>query len=183
MAEYAISQLYVDTVNDEKLVEAAIKSMLSQLDPHSTYTTPEETKELNEPLNGNFDGIGIQFQMMEDTLLVIQPVSDGPSERVGILAGDRIIAVNDTSIAGKKYTSDDIIKRLRGPRGTQVNLTVLRRGVKDLLHFNVKRDKIPISSLDAAYIAEPGIGYIRVNKFAATTGKEFSEALEKLKQK
>ena len=181
MAEYAISQLYVDTVNDEKLVEAAIKSMLSQLDPHSTYTTPEETKELNEPLNGNFDGIGIQFQMMEDTLLVIQPVSDGPSERVGILAGDRIIAVNDTSIAGKKYTSDDIIKRLRGPRGTQVNLTVLRRGVKDLLHFNVKRDKIPISSLDAAYIAEPGIGYIRVNKFAATTGKEFSEALEKLK--
>ena len=182
MAEYAISQLYVDTVNDGKLVEAAIKSMLSQLDPHSTYTTPEETKELNEPLNGNFDGIGIQFQMVDDTLLVIQPVSDGPSERVGILAGDRIIAVNDTSIAGKKYTSDDIIKRLRGPKGTQVNLTVLRRGVKDLLHFDVKRDKIPISSIDAAYITEPGIGYIRVNKFAATTGKEFSDELTKLKE-
>ena len=181
MAEYAINQLYVDSVNDGKLVEAAIKSMLSQLDPHSTYTTPEETKELNEPLNGNFDGIGIQFQMMEDTLLVIQPVSDGPSERVGILAGDRIIAVNDTSIAGKKYSSDDIIKRLRGPRGTQVKLTVLRRGLKDLLNFNVKRDKIPITSIDAVYMADPGIGYIRVNKFAATTGEEFHEALVKLK--
>ena len=181
MAEYAINQLYVDSVNDGKLVEAAIKSMLLQLDPHSTYTTPEETKELNEPLNGNFDGIGIQFQMMEDTLLVIQPVSDGPSERVGILAGDRIIAVNDTSIAGKKYSSDDIIKRLRGPRGTQVKLTILRRGLKDLLNFNVKRDKIPITSLDAVYMADPGIGYIRVNKFAATTGDEFHEALAKLK--
>jgi len=181
MAEYAISQLYVDSVNDERLVEEAIKRMLSQLDPHSTYSTPEETKELNEPLNGNFDGIGVQFQMMEDTLLVIQPVADGPSEKVGILAGDRIVAVNDTTIAGKKYSTDDIIKRLRGPRGTHVKLSVLRRGVKDLLTFDVKRDKIPISSIDASYMVEPGIGYIRVNKFAATTGDEFHESLLKLK--
>ena len=180
LAEYAISQLYVDSVNEDKIVEEAIRKMLSQLDPHSTYSTPEEVKELNEPLNGNFEGIGIQFQMMEDTLLVIQPVSDGPSERAGILAGDRIVAVNDTSIAGRKYTTDDIIKRLRGPKGSAVNLTVVRRGVKEPLSFSVKRDKIPISSLDAAYMAAPGIGYIRLNKFAATTGEEFAEALKKL---
>lgn len=183
LAEYAISQLYVDNVDENSLVESAITKMLSQLDPHSTYSNPDEVKEMNEPLQGNFEGIGVQFQMMEDTLLVIQPVSGGPSEKVGILAGDRIIAVNDSAIAGVKLSTEDIMKRLRGPKGTIVNLTVLRRDVKDLLHFTVKRDKIPLYSLDAAYMIEPGIGYIRVSRFAMTTGKEFLEALQKLQAK
>ena len=183
MAEYAISQLYVDTVDENSLVESAITKMLSQLDPHSTYSNPEEVKDMNEPLQGNFDGIGVQFQMMEDTLLVIQPVSGGPSEKVGILAGDRIIAVNDSAIAGVKLSAEDIMKRLRGPKGTLVDLTVLRRDVKDLLRFTVKRDKIPLYSLDAAYMIEPGIGYIRVSRFALTTGNEFLEALRKLQAK
>ncbi|MBE6289834.1 MAG: S41 family peptidase [Bacteroidaceae bacterium] len=183
LAEYAISQLYVDSVNENSLVESAIVKMLSQLDPHSTYSNPDEVKEMNEPLQGNFDGIGVQFQMMEDTLLVIQPVSGGPSEKVGILAGDRIIAVNDSAIAGVKLSTEDIMKRLRGPKGTKVDLTVLRREVKDLLHFTVKRDKIPLYSLDAAYMIEPGIGYIRVSRFAMTTGKEFLEAMQKLQAK
>ena len=181
VAEYAISRLYVDTVNENKLVEEAIVKMLAQLDPHSTYSTPEEVKELQEPLQGNFDGIGIQFQMMEDTLLVIQPVSGGPSETEGILAGDRIIAVNDTSIAGVKMSTNDVMKRLRGPKGSKVDVTVLRRGISDLLRFTIKRDKIPVYSLDASYMVEPGVGYIKVNKFALTTGNEFKEALLKLK--
>ena len=181
VAEYAISRLYVDTVNENKLVEEAIVKMLAQLDPHSTYSTPEEVKELQEPLQGNFDGIGIQFQMMEDTLLVIQPVSGGPSETEGILAGDRIIAVNDTSIAGVKMSTNDVMKRLRGPKGSKVDVTVLRRGISDLLRFTIKRDKIPVYSLDASYMVEPGVGYIKVNKFALTTGDEFKEALLKLK--
>lgn len=181
VAEYAISRLYVDTVNENKLVEEAIVKMLAQLDPHSTYSTPEEVIEMKEPLQGNFDGIGIQFQMMEDTLLVIQPVSGGPSEKEGILAGDRIIAVNDTSIAGVKMSTNDIMKRLRGPKGSKVDVTVLRHGISDLLHFTIKRDKIPVYSIDASYMVEPGVGYIKVNKFALTTGAEFKEALLKLK--
>ena len=180
MAEFAISRLYVDSVDENKMVESAIIEMLAQLDPHSTYNNAEEVKAMNEPLQGNFDGIGIQFQMIEDTLLVIQPVSGGPSEKVGILAGDRITAVNDTVIAGVKMSTDDIMKRLRGPKGTKVNLTVMRRGVADPLLFNVKRDKIPIFSLDAAYMIQPQIGYIRINRFAATTGEEFAKALTKL---
>lgn len=183
MAEYAISQLYVDSVDETSLVESAITKMLQQLDPHSTYINPDEVKEMNEPLQGNFDGIGVQFQMMEDTLLVIQPVSGGPSEKVGILAGDRIIAVNDSAIAGVKLSTEEIMKKLRGPKGTLVDLTVLRREVKDLLHFTVKRDKIPLYSLDAAYMVEPGIGYIRVSRFAMNTGKEFLEAMQKLQAK
>ena len=183
MAEYAISQLYVDSVDENSLVEEAIKKMLSQLDPHSTYNNAEEVKEMNEPLQGNFEGIGVQFQMMEDTLLVIQPVSGGPSEKVGIFAGDRIIAVNDSAIAGVKLSTEEIMKRLRGPKGTMVDLTVLRRDVKDLLHFNVKRDKIPLYSLDASYMIEPGIGYIKISRFAQNTGQEFLEALQKLQAK
>ena len=118
MAEFAISRLYVDTVNEDKLVESAIVEMLAQLDPHSTYNNAEEVKAMNEPLQGNFEGIGIQFQMIEDTLLVIQPVSGGPSEKVGILAGDRITAVNDTAIAGVKMGTDEIMSRLRGPKNS-----------------------------------------------------------------
>lgn len=183
MAEFAISNLYVDKVDENKLVEEAIIKMLAQLDPHSTYSNAEEVKKMNEPLQGNFEGIGVQFQMIDDTLLVIQPVSNGPSEKVGILAGDRIVAVNDTSIAGVKMNTEDIMTRLRGPKGSKVNLTIIRRNVQDPLVFTVKRDKIPILSLDAAYMIEPKIGYIRINRFGATTAEEFLQAMQKLQRK
>lgn len=182
MAEFAIAHLYVDTVNEQRLVEEAIIRMLAQLDPHSSYSNPEETRELNEPLQGNFEGIGVQFQMIEDTLLVIQPVSGGPSQRVGILAGDRITAVDDTLIAGVKMSTEEIMRRLRGPKGTRVQLTVVRRGIPEPLLFPVVRDKIPIHSLDAAHLLAPGIGYIRINRFAQDTPKEFNAALKKLQE-
>ncbi|WP_455592178.1 S41 family peptidase [Bacteroides sp.] len=183
MAEFAITNLYVDTVNEDKLVEKAIIEMLAQLDPHSTYSDAEEVKKMNEPLQGNFEGIGVQFQMIEDTLLIVQPVSNGPSEKVGILAGDRIIAVNDTAIAGVKMSTEEIMSRLRGPKDSKVNLTIVRRGVKDPLVFTVKRDKIPILSLDAAYMIQPKTGYIRINRFGATTVEEFVKALKELQKK
>lgn len=183
MAEFAITNLYVDKVDENKLVEEAIIRMLAQLDPHSTYNNAEEVKKMNEPLQGNFEGIGVQFQMIEDTLLVIQPVSNGPSEKVGILAGDRIVAVNDSAIAGVKMSTEDIMARLRGPKDSELKLTVVRRGVDDSLFFTVKRDKIPILSLDASYMIQPQTGYIRVNRFGATTAEEFVKALKALQKK
>ena len=141
-AEAVITSLYVDSVDESKLVEDAIRGMLEGLDPHSSYTTAKETRALNEPLNGSFDGIGIQFNVVDDTLLVIQPVVNGPSEKVGIRPGDRIIAVNDTAIAGVKMAREEMMRRLRGPRGTKVNLGVLRKGIADRLAFTVTRDKI-----------------------------------------
>ena len=183
MAEFAITNLYVDKVDEDKLVEEAIIKMLAQLDPHSTYNNAEEVKKMNEPLQGNFEGIGVQFQMIEDTLLVIQPVSNGPSEKVGILAGDRIVAVNDSAIAGVKMSTEDIMSRLRGPKDSEVKLTIVRRGVADQLYFTVKRDKIPILSLDASYMIQPKTGYIRINRFGATTAEEFAEALKSLQKK
>ncbi len=183
LAEFAIANLYVDSVDENKLVEEAIIKMLAQLDPHSTYNDAEEVKKMNEPLQGNFEGIGIQFQMIEDTLLVVQPVSNGPSEKVGILAGDRIVAVNDSAIAGVKMSTEDIMSRLRGPKDSEVKLTVVRRGVNEPLYFTVKRDKIPILSLDAAYMIQPKTGYIRINRFAATTAEEFTQALKELQKK
>lgn len=183
MAEFAITNLYVDKVDEDKLVEEAIIKMLAQLDPHSTYNNAEEVKKMNEPLQGNFEGIGVQFQMIEDTLLVIQPVSNGPSEKAGILAGDRIVAVNDSAIAGVKMSTEDIMSRLRGPKDSEVKLTIVRRGVDDQLYFTVKRDKIPILSLDASYMIQPKTGYIRINRFGATTAEEFAEALKSLQKK
>ena len=180
LAEFAISRLYVDEVNEEELVEKAITSMLEELDPHSTYTNAEEARKMNEPLEGEFEGIGIQFQMMEDTLLVVQPVSGGPSEKVGILAGDRITAVEDTLIAGVKMSTEEIMSRLRGPKGSVVKLTIIRRDIDEPLTFDVKRDKIPLYSLDASYMITPTTGYIRLNKFGANTIEEFQAALSKL---
>ena len=153
--EMAITNLYVDSVDEKKLVEDAIRGMLDKLDPHSSYLTPKEVKNLNEPLNGNFEGIGVQFNMIEDTLLVIQPVTNGPSEKVGILAGDRIVLVNDTAIAGVKMAKEEIMKRLRGPKGTKVHLGIVRQGIKDMLEFTVVR---------------------------ATTHQEFLESLDKLRE-
>ena len=181
IAEYAIANLYVDQPDEDKLVESAIMGMLKELDPHSTYANPEEVKKLNEPLQGNFDGIGIQFNMAEDTLFVIQTISGGPSEKAGIRAGDRIVMVNDTLIAGVKMISDDITRRLRGPKGTKVELKVVRRGVDGMMTFLVKRDKIPVYSLDASYMVNSKIGYIKINRFGATTHEEFMDALMSLK--
>ena len=179
-AEMAITNLYVDTVDENKLVEDAIRGMLEKLDPHSTYSTAKEVKALNESLEGNFEGIGVQFNMMEDTLVVIQTIAGGPSERGGIIAGDRIVIVNDTAIAGVKMSKEDIMRRLRGPKGTKVALKVKRQGFKELLPFTIVRDVIPVHSLDASYVIRPGIGYIRIGNFGATTYNEFSEALDKL---
>ena len=178
----AIEALYVDTVNGDKLVEDAIRGMLEKLDPHSTYSDAKETKAMNEPLNGSFDGIGVQFNIADDTLLVIQTVSNGPSEMVGILAGDRIVAVSDTAIAGVKMSKEEIMRRLRGPKGTVAPLKVVRRGISDTLHFNVVRDKIPVYSIDAAYMLRPGIGYIRISSFSATTYDEFMQKIATLEQ-
>ena len=181
IAEMAISNLYVDSVDEIKLVEDAIRGMLKELDPHSSYATPKEVKALNEPLQGNFDGIGVQFNMVEDTLLVIQTVVNGPSEKVGILAGDRIVTVNDTAIAGVKMPKEDIMKRLRGPRGTKVKLGIVRRSVRDMLYFTVTRDKIPVKSITASYMIRPTIGFIRIDNFGATTHQELIEAMNNLK--
>lgn len=183
LAEMAISRLYVDTVNEESLVENGIRGMLEKLDPHSSYTTARETKAMNESLNGSFEGIGVQFNMQEDTLIVIQTVTNGPSEKVGIQAGDRIIAVNDTAIAGVKMSKEEIMKRLRGPKGTKVRLTIIRRGIGERLTFVVTRAKIPVKTLDAWYMISPGTGYIRIGSFGATTYDEFMKAVNDLRAK
>ncbi len=182
MAEMALKTLYIDTLDESKLTDAAIKGMLSELDPHTSYTNAEETKKFNEPLNSNFEGIGVQFNILRDTLVVIQTISKGPSEKVGILAGDRIVTVNDTAIAGVKMARDQIMKRLRGPKGTTVILGVVRKNVPELLKFKVTRDKIPLHSVDAAYMIRPGIGLIRISSFAVNTKLELIEALVKLEK-
>lgn len=181
MAQFAIEGLYVDSVDIVKLTEYAINGMLSKLDPHSSYTNPEETKKMNEPLQGNFDGIGVQFNMLEDTLLVIQPVPKGPSDKVGIIAGDRIVMVNDTAIAGVKMSREEIMRRLRGPKNTTVKLGIKRMGVPDLMDFVVTRDKIPVTTLDAAFMVTPTVGLIRLNSFGASSHEEMLEAMEKLR--
>ena len=181
LAEMAITNLYVDSVDEKKLVEDGIRGMIEQLDPHSSYSTAKETKEMNEPLQGSFEGIGVQFNMVKDTLLVIQPVVNGPSERVGILAGDRIVSVNDTAIAGVKMSKEDIMKRLRGAKGSKVRLGIVRRGIAGILKFTVVRDKIPVKTLDAAYMIRPHVGYIRIGSFGVTTYNEFMKAVETLK--
>ena len=182
LAEFAISKLYVDNVNESDLVEHAIIGMLKELDPHSTYSTPEEVKKINEPLQGKFDGVGIQFNMVKDTLFVIQTISGGPAEKAGILPGDRIVAINDTIVAGIQMGTDEIMCRLRGKRGTKVQVDVLRKDIKELLPITIKRDRIPVVSLDAHYMVDDSIGYIRINRFSLTTSKEFLTALKDLQQ-
>lgn len=181
-AEKIIEQCYVDTVNTDQLAEEAIKAMLATLDPHSTYSDPEETKELTTPLDGNFSGIGIQFNMLNDTLYVIQTTSGGPSEKVGILPGDRLIQADDSIISGVKRPNSSVIKILRGPKGTPVNLKILRKGVAEPIDFLVVRDDIPVYSIDAAYMADPTTGYIRLSRFAESTPQEISEAMAKLRR-
>ena len=182
MAQLAVTQLYVDSVNQKKLVEDAIKGMLDKLDPHSSYSNPEETKKMNEPLEGNFEGIGVQFNILTDTLVVVQTIKKGPSEKVGILNGDRIVSVDGRAIAGVKMPQDSIVKLLRGPKGTKVRLGVVRRGATGVLYFVVTRDKIPMNTVEATYMIAPEVGYIRFDRFGATTGDEVEKALQTLKK-
>ena len=182
IAEMAINNLYVDTVNEDKLVEDAIRGMLEKLDPHSSYTTAKETKAMTESLQGSFEGIGIQFNMMQDTLMVIQTITNGPSEKVGIMAGDRIVSVNDSSIAGVKMAREEIMRRLRGKKGTKVKLGILRKGIGERLYFTVVRDKIPVKTVDASYMLRPQLGYVRIGSFGATTYDEFMACITVLKK-
>jgi carboxyl-terminal processing protease len=177
----AINALYVDKVDEKKLVASAIVGMLKDLDPHSVYIPKDEVEQMNEPLEGSFEGVGIQFQMLEDTLYVVQTISGCPAAKVGVLPGDRIIYIQDTLVAGVKMQNSNIMKRLRGPHGTIVNVKVLRRGVPSLIDFSITRDKIPLYSVDASYMLNPETGYIKINSFGATTFKEFQEAFNKLK--
>ncbi|MBR1520247.1 MAG: S41 family peptidase [Bacteroidaceae bacterium] len=179
-SQSAISQLYVDTVNFEKMTEDAIRGMLKELDPHSTYTPAKDVQSLNEPLNGSFEGIGVQFNINEDTLVVIQPVSGGPSEKVGIIAGDKIVTVNDSTIAGVKMSREEVMKRLRGPKDSKVKLGIIRQGVKGIQTFTVTRDKIPVYTIDAYYMIDSTTGYIRISSFGATTNEEFVKATDYL---
>ena len=181
MATVLTNLYYVDSVSIDRQVEDAINGILSKLDPHSQYSNAKDTKRMNESLEGSFEGIGVQFNILEDTLIVIQPVSKGPSEKVGILAGDRIVSVNDTAIAGVKMSREEIMSRLRGPKGTKVRLGVVRDGVRGISNFIVTRDKIPVSTLDAAYMVTPEIGLIRFSSFGQTTLEEVMNALDRLK--
>ncbi len=183
IAEMAISNMYVDSVDEKKLVEDGIRGMLEKLDPHSAYLTAKEVKAADEPLSGGFEGIGVQFNMIDDTLMVIQPVINGPSEKAGIIAGDRIVTVNDTAIAGVKMSREDIMRRLRGPKGTKVRLGVVRSGITDTLQFTVTRDKIPVKTVDAVYMIRPEVGYIRIGSFGSTTHTEFMEGMRLLRKK
>lgn len=181
-AEKIIEKFYVDTVNSDQLAEDAIVAMLATLDPHSSYSDPEETKELTAPLDGNFSGIGVSFNMLNDTLFVIQTTAGGPSEKVGILPGDRILQAGDSVISGIKRPKASIIRILRGPKGTKVNLKVLRKGIAKPLDFLVTRDEIPVYSIDAAYMADPTTGYIRLSQFAETTPDEITRAMKDLRK-
>jgi len=178
-----INTFYVDTVNQEKLVESAIVEMLKKLDPHSIYVNKDEVKKMNEPLEGNFEGVGIEFNIMEDTILVVAPINGGPSEKMGIRAGDRIVKIDGQNVAGIGIKNSDVMKKLRGAKGTQVLVSMARRGVKDFLDFTITRDKIPIFSVDASYMLDNEIGYIKLSRFARTSITEFREALAKLKTK
>lgn len=173
---------YVDSTNIDKLTEKAIVSLLSGLDPHSTYISKEEVDKMNEPLKGNFEGIGISFNIFNDTLLVTTTISGGPSEKVGLKGGDRIIEVDGKHIAGIGLKNSDVFDMLRGNKGTKVELKILRKSMPELLDFTIIRDKIPIYSLDASYMLDKSTGYIKLNKFSATTTNEFLTAISELQQ-
>lgn len=173
---------YTDTIEDEKLVESAIKKVLEDLDPHSSYVPAKDVKRSEEGLVGNFEGVGITFQILKDTVMVLEVIPGGPSEKVGLRAGDKIIKANDTLMAGVKIENEGVIKKLRGPKGTKVRIAVMRKGERDLLDFTITRDKIPIYSITASYMAAPKVGYIRLERFAATTMQEFYNSVVKLRE-
>ena len=168
---------YVDSVNRNDLVEAAIPAVLKKLDPHSIYIPAKDLARANEPLQGNFDGIGISFNSLTDTILVISTIPGGPSEKLGLQAGDKILYVNDSLVAGKNISDEKVMSLLKGPRGTVVRIKILRKGEKELIPFEITRDKIPMYSVDVDYMVNNYIGYIRINTFAMTTFDEFMKGL------
>lgn len=177
-----LERYYVDSIDQNKMVEDAIRGMLKELDPHSVYLTKAEMDEMNEPLVGNFEGIGIQFNILNDTILVSSTIPGGPSEILGIMAGDKIVKIDTLNVAGIGIKTKDVVSKLRGSKGTKVTVKILRKGEKKLLDFTITRDKIPIFSLDASYMAEPEIGYVKVNRFGATTITEFEQAMDTLQK-
>ena len=178
-----LDRLYVDSVDMEELVEVAITKMLEELDPHSIYFSEEDLREANEPLDGSFEGVGVQFNIFKDTIMVVSPIAGGPSERLGIRAGDRIVQVEEEYVAGVGVTNKDVIRLLKGPKGSLVKVFIKRDGERDLLEFNIERDKIPIFSVMAAHMIDDEIGYIKVSRFAKTTLEELRSALEELNSK
>lgn len=171
---------YVDDIDRKKLEKEAIEAMIASLDPHSDFITAEEFHEMNDPLLGKFEGIGVSFRIEKDTITVISPLKGGPSEKVGIMAGDRIIFIEDSLVAGVEVTNRDAMRKLKGDKGTKVRIKVLRRGVDGLIDFTITRDVIPTYSLDIAYMLDEKTGFIRLNKFSATTHEEFMEAVVEL---
>lgn len=178
-----ISQDYVDSIDREELLEESITEILNQLDPHSQYISREDFDLVNDPLQGNFEGIGIEFRIVKDTITVIHAIPGGPSEKVGLRGGDRIVTINDSLVAGTELSSRDAMKLLKGKRGTEVDVGVFRRGLSDLIDFTIIRGVIPTYSLDAAYMINDSTGYIKLNKFSSTTYEEFITALTELEQK
>ena len=179
---YYINNVYVDSVDTSPLEEEAIVAMMDELDPHSQYISQKEFDAVNDPLLGSFEGIGVQFRIVEDTVTIVSTIKGGPSEKVGIMAGDRIVYVNDSLIAGVKIKNESVMRLLKGPRGTQVRVKNYRRGVAGLLDFTITRDVIPTYSVDVAYMLDDATGYIKLSKFSATTYKEFMKAAKQLKK-
>lgn len=175
-----IEAKYVDSVDRDKLVDEAIKTILDQLDPHSSYISKEELRQVTEQLEGNFEGIGVEFMMVDDTVVVVAPITGGPAETVGVMAGDKIVQVEDSTIAGKNLDNQDVINLLKGEKGTEVTIGVLRGNQKSVRRFTITRDDIPLQSVDASYMLSERTGYIKISRFSATTDKEFLEAMEQL---
>jgi len=178
-----VEQNYVDTVDPAELETTAIREMLKDLDPHSVYITADEFHATNDDLLGSFEGIGISFRIERDTITVINPIPGGPSEKVGLMAGDRIVKINDTLVAGNGITNNDAIRKLKGKKGTKVKVSVYRRGVPKLIDFTITRDVIPTHSLDVAYMVNDNTGYVKLRNFSATTEREFREAVADLTDK
>jgi len=178
--QYILNE-YVDTVSAESLNETVLPALVESLDPHSVYIPASEFQRFSEPLVGNFSGIGVSFNMTDDTVAIINTIPNGPSEMVGIMPGDRIIMVDDSLVAGVSMPSDDIVRMLKGPKNTLVRVTIYRRGEKAPLQFEITRDDIPIYSVDVAYMVNEETGYVKISQFAQTTYREFIEAVEKLK--
>lgn len=180
--DYAIKN-YVDTVNADAMMSDAINGMLQKLDPHSVYISAEEFNSVNSELSGNFEGIGIQFNIFNDTIMVVNTIAGGPSEKIGLMPGDRIVKVDTQNVAGVGISNSDVIKKLKGPKGSKVKVGVKRSGVDKLLYFNIKRDVIPMHSVDIAFLVNPKTAYIKVNQFTATTIDEFNTSVSALSKK
>jgi len=177
-----IAKEYVDSISRDDLIEKTIPQVLENLDPHSVYIPASELQQYNEPLEGNFSGIGVQFNMQDDTVVIINTIQNGPSEKVGIIAGDRIVRVDDSLVAGVNMPSEDIVAMLKGKRGTKVKVTIERLNLNELIDFIITRDNIPLYSVDVAYMITGSMGFIKISQFSRTTYDEFIEAVHKLKE-